>query len=361
VVPLTGNNSYLGQCLANGAVSAVDEWNARGGVAGKKISIVQLDDQGDRFTAVTVARRLVSQKIDAVIGHLTSECTMAASPVYSEEGIVMITPSATNPMITDRRFPNIFRLCGRDDRQGQALAEFANSNFTAKRIVIIHDRSTYGQGLASEFEKNLQNRPDVVLYSGMDDTDEDIVRLTEKIRDVSADLVMFSGIYVQAGKLVKSLRAYGVECPFVTGDGAFSERMIEGVTEANENIFVSCSYQPRLKIGNFDSADPFFQAGYSAANLLLSAIEKAGTAAPGIVADTLYNSAFPSLAGNPIRFDSKGDCSSALYSVYRIRNGQFEPVEPQTDKPVNGDVLYTEKRQIPEPAQTATTRANIKG
>lgn len=364
-VPLTGNNSHLGNCVADGAVKAVDEWNQRGGIHGRVIRIARYDDQGDRQTAVTVARRLVARKVDGVIGHLTSECTMSAGAVYSDGGILMITPSATNPMITDRRFPNIFRLCGRDDRQGMALADFVNRGWKASRIVIIHDRSTYGRGLAAEFEKNLANRTDVVLYAGLDDSNNGIARLAERIRAVQADLIMFGGIHVQAENLIGAVRAEGVSCPFVTGDGAFSYRLLDGVPETEQEVYVSYSDQSSYPTGDLSttrSADPFYQAGYTAVDLMLSAFSKAGTTSVQAVSDTLRTVAFPNPKGKPYRFDYKGDCTTASYTVFRIRGNRFEPVSA----PHGGDVseetpLMTEQRQELPVVPSQTSTANIKG
>src|SRR6476661_7401176 len=130
--PLTGPNAAFGAQLKNGTDQAVEDVNAAGGIMGQKIAVSAGD--GVKF----------------VVGHFNSGVTMPASEVYQESGILEITPSATNPKITERGLWNIFRTCGRDDQQGAVAGAYLLKNFKGKKVAIVHDKTTYGQGLADE-------------------------------------------------------------------------------------------------------------------------------------------------------------------------------------------------------------------
>src|SRR3990172_87637 len=106
-------------------------------------------------------------RLPGVVGHYTSSCTIPASNIYHENNIVMITPASTNPMVTDRGYPEVFRTCGRDDQQGKVEAAFASTVLKVKNVAVLHDKTTYGQGLADEFKKNLPDSIAIVLYEGI--------------------------------------------------------------------------------------------------------------------------------------------------------------------------------------------------
>ena len=151
--PLTGPNAAFGAQLKNGAEQAAADINAKGGINGQKVQLVFGDDASDPKQGVSVANKMAGDGVKFVIGHFNSGVTMPASEVYQENGIYMITPSATNPKITERGLWNVFRTCGRDDQQGQVAGKYILDNFKGKKVAIIHDKTTYGQGLADETKK----------------------------------------------------------------------------------------------------------------------------------------------------------------------------------------------------------------
>src|SRR6476660_9523693 len=146
--PITGPNAAFGAQLKNGAEQAVEDINAAGGVLGQKITISVGDDVSDPKQGVSVANKFVGDGVKWVLGHFNSGVTMPASEVYAENGILMISPSATNPKVTERGLWNVFRTCGRDDQQGKLWSDYVQANFKGKKIAIVHDKTTYGQGLA---------------------------------------------------------------------------------------------------------------------------------------------------------------------------------------------------------------------
>lgn len=165
--PMTGDQAKMGMDFKNGVSLAVEEWNSKGGLLGKKIEIMVSDDQHDPKQAVSVANKMVNDGVVGVIGHFNSSCSIPASDVYNRAGIPMITPGSTNPQLTEKGYKGVFRVCGRDDQQGKAGANFFVNYLKLKNVAILHDKTTYGQGLADEFKKSLGDKVNVVYYGGI--------------------------------------------------------------------------------------------------------------------------------------------------------------------------------------------------
>src|SRR5437868_15393953 len=148
--PITGGSATFGAQLKNGVEQAIADINSAGGILGQKIQTPPLigDDRADPKEGVSVANKFVGDGVKFVVGHFNSGVTMPASEVYQENGILEITPAATNPKVTERNMWNIFRTCGRDDQQGAVAGDYIAKNFKGKKIAIVHDKTTYGQGLA---------------------------------------------------------------------------------------------------------------------------------------------------------------------------------------------------------------------
>src|SRR6202044_378850 len=146
--PITGPNAAFGAQLVNGRQQGGDDINKAGGILGQQITVEQGDDVSDPKQGVSVANKFVGDGVKFVIGHFNSGVTIPASEVYADNGVLEITPSATNPKITERGLWDIFRTCGRDDQQGKLWADLALGELKDKKIAIVHDKTTYGQGLA---------------------------------------------------------------------------------------------------------------------------------------------------------------------------------------------------------------------
>src|SRR5712672_914794 len=153
--PITGGSAAFGAQLKNGVEQAVEDINAAGGILGQKIQVLVGDDRSDPKQGVSVANKFVGDGVKFVVGHFNSGVTMPASDVYAENGILFITPSATNPKVTDRKLWDAFRTCGRDDQQGMLWAEYARDKLKGKKIAVIHDKTTYGKGLADAALDNM--------------------------------------------------------------------------------------------------------------------------------------------------------------------------------------------------------------
>ena len=210
--PITGPNAAFGAQLKNGAQQAVDDINAAGGMDGQKITLEFGDDVSDPKQGVSVANKFVGDGVKFVVGHFNSGVTMPASEVYKENGILMVTPSATNPQITERGMWDVFRTCGRDDQQGAVAGAYILKHFKGKKIAVVHDKTTYGKGVADETVKAMAKggmKP--VLYEGINIGEKDFSALVSKIKQSGADLVYWGGLHTEGGLIVRQMRDQGVK------------------------------------------------------------------------------------------------------------------------------------------------------
>src|SRR5204863_2144548 len=181
--PVTGPNAAFGAQLKNGVDQAVEDINAGGGIMGQKITLSYGDDVSDPKQGVSIANKFAGDGVKFVIGPFNSGVTMPSSEAYAESGILVVTPSATNPKITERGLWNIFRTCGRDDQQGAVAAAYIVKNLKGKKVAIVHDKTTYGQGLADETKKAM-NKAGMkeALYEGVNLGEKDFSALVSKIK-----------------------------------------------------------------------------------------------------------------------------------------------------------------------------------
>src|SRR5882757_280930 len=172
--PITGPSAATGAQMKNGVDQAAADINAAGGILGQKIAVSYGDDVSDPKQGVSVANKFAADGVKFVIGHYNSGVTMPSSEVYQENGILEITPASTNPKVTERGMWNIFRVCGRDDQQGKVAGQYILKHFKGKKIAVVHDKTTYGKGLADETVKAMAKgsiKP--ALYEGINVGEKD--------------------------------------------------------------------------------------------------------------------------------------------------------------------------------------------
>jgi len=334
--PMTGDQSKIGRDLKRGASLAVAAWNAKGGVMSREIRLEIGDDQHDPKQAVSVANKLIHLGIVGMVGHFNSSASIPASSVYHDAGIPMITPGSTNPRLTEQGYANVFRVVGRDDQQGAVAAQFIARKLKAKRIAILHDKTTYGQGLAEELKKALAAYPEieVISFDGLAQGDKDFRGILTSLKAAKPDLFFFGGIFPEGGLLVKQAKEVGLEAPMMSGDGVIDPKFIEIAGAAAEGSYLTFTPDPdkipqakafltayRSKYGN--ELAPYAIYGYDAANILLQAIsESQSTEAEKIIA-TLRKIKYKGASGE-ISFDAKGDVTKSPYIVWITKNGKFE-------------------------------------
>ena len=222
--PITGPSAATGAQMKNGADQAAADINAAGGMMGQKIVVSYGDDASDPKQGVSVANTLAADGVKFIVGHYNSGVSIPASMVYQENGIIEITPASTNPTFTERKMWNTFRVCGRDDQQGKVAGDYIVKHFKGKKIAIVHDKTTYGKGLADETKKAI-NKGGIkeVLYEGINTGEKDYSALVSKIKQSRADRVYFGGLYTEGGLIVRQMRDQGVKAPLMGGDGITSD------------------------------------------------------------------------------------------------------------------------------------------
>lgn len=330
--PMTGPQAKMGEDFKNAVQLAVEEWNQAGGVLGKKIEIIVGDDQADPKQAVSVANKFVIEGVAGILGHFNSSCSIPASDVYNRAGIPMITPASTNPVLTERGYKNVFRVCGRDDQQGYVAAKFVIDNLRLKKAAVLHDKTTYGQGLADEFKKSLGDAVDVVYYGGVSIGEKDFRTVLTTIKTKRPELLYFGGIYPEAGMLVKQAREIGLDAKFMSGDGAIDPLFIQIAGKASEGAYFTFSPDPehipsaRSFIEKykkrFGELGPYSIYAYDAANILFAAIKEANTTDGKIISERLHSMTFSGALG-AISFDEKGDVAKSPYIVWTAKDGKF--------------------------------------
>ena len=331
--PFTGAYAKFGEQLWRGATSAAADVNAKGGIDGRKIKLIKGDDACEPKQAVSVANKFIEyHKVDAVVGHFCSSSTIPASAIYNDAKVVMITPASTNPAVTGRGFKMVFRTCGRDDQQGEVAAHFIAKTLKAKKVAIVHDKDTYGQGLADETKKNLRKAGiKEVLYEGLTRGEKDFSALVTKIKAKKADVVYFGGIHVEAGLLVKQMRQQGLKSHFVSGDGIVSEEfvIVAGGAKFAQGVYMTFSSDPRKRPAGKQVVKSFRKDGYepegytlysyAAMQALQAALQKVkakkGKFDGMKMAKWLKSNKVSTVLGTK-DWDKHGDLTSADYVIY---------------------------------------------
>lgn len=332
--PHTGAYAAFGEQLWKGATQAIKDINAAGGVNGEKLVAVKGDDACEPKQAVNVANRLIEKdKVTAVVGHFCSSSSIPASEVYSEADILMITPASTNPKVTDRGLGNVMRVCGRDDQQGQVAGDYIKDVLKAKRVVVIHDKDTYGQGLADAARAQLKKRKvKVVLYEGLTRGEKDFNALVTKIRSRKPDVVYFGGLHSEAGPLLRQMREQGVDAWFISGDGIVSEDFVKatGGAEFLTKTLMTFGADPRNEKSNPAGAalvKKFRSSNYEPEGYTLYAYTAMQVVAATLKANKGENSGsklsgwakgnnIPTVMGSKA-FDKKGDLQVSDYVMYQ--------------------------------------------
>jgi branched-chain amino acid transport system substrate-binding protein len=325
--PFTGANAAFGAQLKNGAEQAIEDINAAGGILGQKMTISYGDDVSDPKQGVSIANKFAGEGVKFVFGPFNSGVTMPASETYQENGIVQITPSATNPKITERGMWNIFRTCGRDDQQGAVAGDYILKNFKGKKVAIIHDKTTYGQGLADETKKKInQGGMKEVLYEGINLGEKDFSALVSKIKASGADLVYWGGLHTEGGLIVRQMRDQGVKAPLMGGDGITSDEFASVGGPGVEGTLMTYGPDPR----NRPEAKPVLEKfrakkfepesytlySYAAVQVVKQAAEAAKSLDPKKVATQIHSGQkFKTVIGE-ISFDKKGDVTRLDYVMY---------------------------------------------
>jgi branched-chain amino acid transport system substrate-binding protein len=332
--PMTGQYATFGEQLKRGAEQAVADINAKGGVLGKKLRLEIGDDACDPKQAVAVANQLASKKVVFVAGHYCSSSSIPASEVYGESGILQISPASTNPKLTDEaKEHNVFRVCGRDDQQGTVAGSYMAQHYKGKNVAIIHDKSTYGKGLADETKKAL-NAKGVTekLYDSITQGDKDFSALVSKLKAASIDVIYFGGYHTEAGLIVRQAREQGLQAQLISGDALVTEEFWSITGKAGEGTLMTFSEDPRKYAAAKAVVDAFKKKGYdpegytlytyAAVQVFAQAAAKAKSTKVEDLEKAMHSTKFNTVLGQ-VGFDAKGDVLNPKYVFFKWKDGKY--------------------------------------
>jgi branched-chain amino acid transport system substrate-binding protein len=325
--PITGSDAAFGAQLKQGAEQAIADINDAGGILGKKISVSVGDDVGDPRQGVSVANNFVAAGVKFVVGHFNSSVTIPTSEIYQENGAIQITPASTNPRVTERNMWNIFRTCGRDDQQGAVAGDYIAQRFRGKKVAILHDRTTYGQGLADETKKTMNSKGvQEVLYEGINKGDKDFSAVISKVKASGADLVYWGGLHTEGGLIVRQMRDQGVNAPLMGGDGITSDEFATIGGPGVEGTLMTYGPDPRkraeaktvvdkFRAKNFEP-ESYTLYAYAAVQIFKQAAEAANSLDPKKVSEMMKSGRKFNTVIGEISYNPKGDITRLDYVMY---------------------------------------------
>ncbi|MGB9151711.1 MAG: branched-chain amino acid ABC transporter substrate-binding protein, partial [Alphaproteobacteria bacterium] len=333
---ITGQDATSGEQLQNGVQAAVDSINASGGVLGQKLRLVIKDDACDPKQGVAVANELGDGSVFAVIGPTCSGTAIPASKIFNEEGIIMISPSATNPELTEQKLNNVFRTCGRDDQQGKAIADYILKNDKAAKVAVIDDKTAYGHGIADEVVRGL-NKGGIKEKMRWSITrgERDYASLIAKLKANDVGVVFFGGYHTEAGLIVRQMRDAGLTALFISDDDLTTHEFWSITGPAGEGAMMSFSPDPRPLPEAADAVKRIRARGfepegitlysYAAVQVLAEAAQRAGSVDAAKTALALHQGKYATVVGD-ITFDAKGDVTDPDYILYRWSKGDYAAI-----------------------------------
>jgi branched-chain amino acid transport system substrate-binding protein len=343
--PITGEYAYEGEGFVKVVDLVIEDINEKGILGGRKIEIVKCDDVGKPDESSKCANQLVSAGVQAVAGSYSSTCTEPASAIYDEAGILQITPSSTATRLSQKGYQRFFRVCFLDDRQALFAATFMKENVGASKVGIIHDNSTYAQGLAEHAKRYSEEAGlEVVIFDAINPEDTDFKPILTKIDGLGPDAVYFTGYHPQGGLLLKQSKELGTGFTWMMGNACNNPEMIEiSGLDAAKGTYITTEPLPKDIPG--DVAKKFyddFVAKYDeppasiwwvmagdALKVIVKAMEETNSTDSAKMAEYLHNefANYAGVTGNIIGFDEKGDRKGTVHVAYVITDaGEFEMV-----------------------------------
>jgi branched-chain amino acid transport system substrate-binding protein len=327
--PLSGSALPTGEQQEIGALKAFDHLNDDGGLLGEEIVVTSVDDACEPEQAKAAARLLVSEGVVFVVGHVCSSASLAASKIYEEAGIIMISPASTNPKVTDDGGPNVFRVIGRDDQQGTIAGNYLADNHSNSKIAIIHDGQAYGQGLA-EYTKQQLNKRGIteVIFDSYTAEQADYKSTVDKLVDAKVDVLYAGGYQGDIGIIIRQAKNEIPDLKLISGDSLVSEDFPVIAGEAGEGAYFTFGPDMRLNpkaagvVAAFRDEEAYEPGGYTlysygAVQAWAQAVQQAESLEPGAVIDALKIGSFDTVLGK-IGFDEKGDVTGISAFVWYV-------------------------------------------
>lgn len=337
----TGSTATFGDSTFKGIQLATEEINAQGGINGRKIVLYREDDRSDAQEARSAVTKLIQRdRVVAVLGEVASSRSLAAAPICQENKIPMISPSSTNPQVTQVG-DYIFRVCFIDPFQGAVMAKFAAETLKVKRVAVLTDvKNDYSVGLAKYFKETFTKLGgQIVAEKSYSEGDPDFRAQLTAIKAANPEAIFVPGYYSEVGTIARQARELGIQVPFLGGDGWDSPKLVEGAGNALEGSYFSNHY-------SHESTDPTVQGfvakfktryngevpdalaalGYDAANILFDAIKRAGSTDPTKIRDALAQTKdFPGVTGK-ITIDADRNAVKPAV-VLQVKGKEFKYVQ----------------------------------
>jgi len=335
--PITGQYAAFGEQMRRGMSLAVADMNAAGGVMGRQLRLEVGDDACDPRQAVAVANQMASRRVSFVAGHFCSSSSIPASQVYAESGILQITPASTNPRLTDeaaqKGWINVFRTCGRDDAQGAVAGAYMARTFRGRPVAIVHDKSTYGKGLADETKKAMNAAGlQEAMYEAITQGDRDFSALITRMKAANIAAIFFGGYHTEAGLMIRQAREQSLSAQLVAGDALVDNEYWKITGPAGEGTLMTFAPDPRNAPEARDIVGKFRAQGYdpegytlytyAAAQVWAEAVKLTRSLDVRQLSRAIRGNKFRSVIGE-LQYDSKGDVSNSKYVLFIWRNGRY--------------------------------------
>jgi branched-chain amino acid transport system substrate-binding protein len=299
-----------------------------------------MDDACEPKQAVAVANKIVSEKIGFVIGHVCSGSTIPAADIYENEGIVMVTPSATAPQLTEGKSKRmIFRTIGRDDQQGPVAAQYIIQSIKPKKVAVLHDKQSYGQGIATAVRNELEAaKIPVAIFEGVNKGDSDYSAVVTKLKAQGVDFVYFGGYHPELGLIMRQASEQGVKTRFMGPEGVGNKDITAIAGAASEGMLVTLPADFMADPANAplakafadkkrDPNGPFQLPAYAGVQVIADSIAATGSTDPVKVAAHMHKSAFQTPIGK-VEYDAKGDLKSFKFVVYEWHKDASKTAAP---------------------------------
>lgn len=333
--PMTGQYASFGEQMRIGAEQAIKDINAAGGVNGEMLKLEIGDDACDPKQAVAVANQMVSKGAVFMAGHFCSGSSIPASAVYAEEGIIQISPASTNPKLTDERpGPGVYRVCGRDDQQGQVAGDFLKSTFGDKKVAIVHDKTAYGKGLADATKAAFEAAGGTTaVYEAYTAGEKDYTALVSKLKNEAIDALYVGGYHTEAGLMKRQMVDQGMETVLISGDALVTDEYWAITGDAGAGTLMTFSPDPRKSDSAKDivaaleadgkTTEGYVVYTYAAIQAWAAAVTSASSTDYDAVVKALDEGTFETALGS-LSFDDKGDVSLPGYVFYEWKDGKYD-------------------------------------
>ena len=332
--PLSGDNQQLGINAVDGMKVAIDQVN-KANTLPYKLELVTSDDMGSPDQGPTAAQQLVDKGVVAVVGPMFSGATKASEPVFCQNGVLSVSPSATNPALTSLGFSNFVRVIAPDTVQGKAAADYIVKTLQAKKVFSLDDKSEYGTGLSSALEAQLRTDGAQVVHDGINPT-KDYTSEATKIVGENPDVLYYSGYYAELALLAKALKAKGFKGKIISGDGANDDQYISqaGADVANGS-YLTCACgdansDPKAKtfvtqyaaLNNNAKPGTYSGEAYDATNALVEVLKGLGANADRATTLDAYKKVNFTGLTKQVVFQPSGEVQGDAVYIYLVTNGQ---------------------------------------